>query len=139
MEKGIFIIADKSDGAAYLWKNTKFFSEDEIKAQEHKDEIFLPIFNEAWMALQYIKANNLEGSAVCGISGPEAWDYYLGMAKKTGAEKAVLNRCILNTAHECTLMTYLLDEIKDFKKADQIMKSSDYISEGYDKQKLLNT
>ena len=142
MEKGIYLIANKETGALYVWKNDKFFSEEEIKRYKEnrktreKDELLLPVFNEAWIALQYIKANKIKDGSVCQVLNQNAWSEFIEIAKKQEVQRAVLNRCILNVVHECFLMIYDLDKINNFKKTETMFKNVDLVCGGYDKEKL---
>lgn len=145
MEKGIHFLAGKEGhGSLVLWKNEKLFTYDEIeyfrktgKAHEKDLNLMLPVFSEAWVALQYAKKHNLKDVLIGLSSDQEHWSYILELAKRNNAQRIVINPCIDDTPHECALITYTFDTAASFSEIDSGMKSIVIEGQGgYDKDKL---
>lgn len=144
MEKGTYFVASK-DRVPLFWKNENFFTEEELGQSTNTGEkpekalpLLFPLFSEAWMALQYIKRHSLEGAQVGLIDDQEYWSYLLKLAKETSVSKIITNPCIIDTAHECMLLTYDLDSVEDFTTFDSLMKSMELPLDtgGYNKNNL---
>ena len=146
MEKGIYFVADK-DKVPLLWKNSNFFTEEEIQyyikngIPKEKDlPVLLPVFSEGWMALQYIKRHSLQDAQVGFIEDQEYWSYILNIAKNSNVKKIITNPCILDYGHECTLLTFELDEVSNFSDFNNTMKEFESFDGkcGYSLKELLN-
>jgi len=123
----IFYLIGESDNKLIGWKNRNNFQEPENVEAPEVGEIFLNIFSEPWMAVQYLK--NVLGNDSAGlyeIDSPNSWEFYKGLAVEAlGAKRAIINLCDTNKRHEdFQFIIYPLDtKNNDFEDLQETLKN----------------
>ena len=135
-DKGIFLIANEN-ADALSWKNDKFFTEDAYAEYQKNGTPMVPermllVFNHPVLAYEYMKHFEIQGGKVMQILGQEKWDWDLDAAKKNGMKRAILNRCMREETHECSMTTFNFDVLTDFHTAEKLLVDCDSAGEGYD-------
>lgn len=143
LPRGLYIIAGPG-GAGLLLNNFKFVSEERIQElmkgdkSVGKEEMVLLVFNEAWIARNYMKKYNIEGGQVMQILGQERWDEEIERSKNNNVHKAVLNICILDKVHECAQVCFELEQERDFKEFEKKLIDCNFIGQGYNLETLFD-
>ncbi|PIS06128.1 MAG: hypothetical protein COT80_02350 [Candidatus Buchananbacteria bacterium CG10_big_fil_rev_8_21_14_0_10_33_19] len=97
--KNLYTIGEK-DNLLIGWQNNHDFKDKEGGAPS-QGEVFMNLFTEPWMAMQYLHENlNNHSAGLYKIDSPEAWDYYKGFAiEAMGAGRAIINLCDISKTH----------------------------------------
>jgi len=96
--KGLFTIVNKHNGAYLTWDSFQFVTEEQIRQykqnpnnpSQEQAPLYGLLFNEDWMAEQYISQELLEmakDAVVYEIKTQEAWDHMRKALLKGGKEK----------------------------------------------------
>jgi len=133
-----FYLIGENDNQLIGWKNNHDF--DDVGAP-WQNEIFLNIFSESWIAVQYLHSvlkNKTAGLYV--INSEDSWNYYKGLAiEALGAERAIINLCDFSKRHtNSNFVIYPLDSnTNDFNDIQKTITEIKSCSVCYNREKFL--
>lgn len=138
--QNFFTIVDNKNQLPIFWRNHEdpsFFDENSSNSPK-KNEMFLTIFTEPWMAFEFMDSSNMINGEIYIIDSQKSWDFFKMVCQGEDVERVVINRCILtNNLHERLFPIISLKNQNDFAKFSNLIQNTETCKVCYDQDRFL--